>query len=57
MTAYHLDSLVAVRIILGHSPEATDWFDATTGSDGDRILSARVLRTSSPGCCDGRDCP
>lgn len=45
MTAYYLDSSVAVRIILGHSPEAAGWFDATTGSDGDRILSARVLRT------------
>ncbi len=45
MTAYYLDSSVAVRIVLGHSPEAAAWFDAITGSDDDRVLSSRLLRT------------
>jgi len=45
VTAYYLDSSVAVRIVLGHSPEAAAWFDATTGSGDDRVLSSRLLRT------------
>ena len=45
MTAYYLDSSVAVRILLGHSPEAAAWFDATTGSEDDHILASRLLRT------------
>lgn len=45
VTAHYLDSSVAVRIILGHSLEAAEWFDVTTGSEDDRILSSRLLRT------------
>jgi predicted nucleic acid-binding protein len=45
VTAYYLDSSVAVRIVLGHSPHAAAWFDATTGSDDDRVISSRLLRT------------
>ncbi|WP_264027884.1 type II toxin-antitoxin system VapC family toxin [Mycolicibacterium pyrenivorans] len=43
---YHfLDSSVAVRILLGHSPPAAQWFDTTTGNGDDRIVSSRILRT------------
>ncbi|WP_210414869.1 type II toxin-antitoxin system VapC family toxin [Microlunatus elymi] len=44
MTHFYLDSSVAVRILLGHSPEAAEWFDLTTAST-DRIVSSRILRT------------
>ncbi|MFC4376007.1 type II toxin-antitoxin system VapC family toxin [Nocardia halotolerans] len=44
MRSYYLDSSVAIRIILGHSPEAAEWFDTTAGGT-DRVLSSRLLRT------------
>ncbi|MBO0852822.1 MAG: type II toxin-antitoxin system VapC family toxin [Nocardia sp.] len=45
MTDYYLDSSVAVRIILGHSPESAAWFDRTTSNESDRVISSRLLRT------------
>lgn len=46
MVTYHyLDSSVAIRILLGHSASAAQWFDSTTGSDDDRVVSSRILRT------------
>lgn len=43
--SYYLDSSVAVRIMLGHSPEAAGWFDRTTADPTSRIISSRLLRT------------
>jgi uncharacterized protein len=45
VTYHYLDSSVAVRIMLGHSASAAGWFDSTTGSDDDRVVSSRILRT------------
>lgn len=45
VTDYYLDTSVAVRIILGHSSEAAAWFDETTASQSDRVISSRLLRT------------
>lgn len=45
MTDYYLDTSVAGRIVLGHSPEAAAWFDSTTGSDEDSVVSSRICRT------------
>ena len=42
---YYLDSSVAVRIMLGHSASAAQWFDSATGRDDDRVASSRILRT------------
>lgn len=43
--SFYLDTSVAVRIILGHSPEAADWFDNSADSDATRVVSSRLLRT------------
>lgn len=45
MTVYYLDTSVGLRILLGHSPAAARWFDRTTASRDDRIISSRLLRT------------
>ena len=45
VTFHYLDSSVAVRIMLGHSVSAAQWFDSATGNDGDRVVSSRILRT------------
>ena len=45
MTYHYLDGSVAVRILLGHSASAAQWFDYTTGKDDDRVVSSRILRT------------
>ncbi|MFT4164731.1 MAG: type II toxin-antitoxin system VapC family toxin [Microlunatus sp.] len=45
MTAYYLDTSVAVRILFGHSPSAATWFDRVTGDPNTLILSSRLLRT------------
>lgn len=46
MVRYHyLDSSVAVRLVFGHSRSAARWFDDVTGSDDDRVVSSRLLRT------------
>lgn len=31
--------------MLGHSGSAAQWFDSTTGQDGERVVSSRILRT------------
>jgi uncharacterized protein len=45
VTYHYLDSSIAVRILLGHSASAAQWFDSTTGRDDDRVVSSRILRT------------
>ena len=45
MTHFYLDSSVAVRILLGHSASAAEWFDETTGDADHLVLSSRLLRT------------
>lgn len=45
MTVYYLDSSVGLRILLGHSPAAARWFDRTTASQDDEVISSRLLRT------------
>ena len=45
MTDYYLDTSVAIRVILGHSVDAAAWFDETTASLSDRVISSRLLRT------------
>lgn len=45
VSSYYLDSSVAVRIMLGHSPTAAQWFDSVTGKPGVRVVSSRILRT------------
>ena len=45
MTQYYLDSSVALRILLGHSPSAARWFDGITASPSDGMVSSRLLRT------------
>ena len=39
MTVYYLDSSVATRALLGHSPSAASWIDRHT------VASSRILRT------------
>ncbi|MFD3706500.1 type II toxin-antitoxin system VapC family toxin [Nocardia sp. NPDC058658] len=43
--AYYLDSSIAVRILLGQSPEAARWFDTATGDLDVSVVSSRLLRT------------
>ena len=45
MTVYYLDTSVALRALLGHSPAAAAWFDRTTADDRDTVVSSRILRT------------
>lgn len=45
MTYFYLDSSVAVRIVLGHSPSAAAWFDTATGDPEVSVISCRLLRT------------
>lgn len=45
MRYYLLDSSVAVRIMLGHAPEAARWFDATATDTDAEIVASRLLRT------------
>lgn len=45
MTYFYLDSSVAVRIVLGHSPPAAAWFDTATGTPSTSVISSRLLRT------------
>ncbi|HPB72513.1 MAG TPA: type II toxin-antitoxin system VapC family toxin [Phycicoccus sp.] len=44
MTASYLDSSVALRIVLGHSPAAAHWFEQVTRA-AEPVLSSRLLRT------------
>lgn len=45
MTCFYLDTSVAVRILLGHSPSAANWFDRFSAHPRDRIVSSRLLGT------------
>lgn len=45
MTSFYLDTSVAVRILLGHSPAAARWFDQLSSHPSDRIVSSRLLGT------------
>ncbi|GAB3486463.1 hypothetical protein GCM10027572_04540 [Flexivirga lutea] len=44
VSQFYLDTSVAGRILLGHSPSAVDWF-AQAVSDGEYLVSSRLLRT------------
>lgn len=45
MTAFYLDTSVALRALLGHSPSAAAWIDEVTGGSEHRLVSSRILRT------------
>lgn len=45
MTVYYLDTSVALRALLGHSPSAAAWIDRTTADDQHTVVSSRILRT------------
>ena len=45
MTAYYLDTSVAIRTLFGQSPAATRWFEDIGESMQDTVISSRVLRT------------
>lgn len=45
MTIYYLDTSVALRALLGHSPSAAQWIDQTTADASHTVVSSRLLRT------------
>ena len=45
MTLFYLDTSVALRSLLGHSPSAAAWIDQTTADDQHMLVSSRILRT------------
>lgn len=45
MTAFYLDSSVALHAVLHHSRSAIAWLDTTVASADDLLLSSRLLRT------------
>ena len=45
MTIFYLDTSVAVRALLGHSPTAAAWIDQVTAEDEHMVVSSRILRT------------
>lgn len=45
MTTYYLDTSVALRALLGHSPSAAQWLDQTTADPHHQVVSSRILRT------------
>lgn len=45
MTIYYLDTSVALRALLGHSPSAAAWIDETTADSDHMVVSSRILRT------------
>lgn len=45
MTTFYLDTSVALRALLGHSPSAAAWIDETTADDEHQVVSSRLLRT------------
>lgn len=45
MTVFYLDTSVALRALLGHSPSAAAWIDRTTADDQHKVVSSRILRT------------
>lgn len=45
MTTFYLDTSVALRALLGHSPSAAAWIDEVTADDEHMVVSSRILRT------------
>ena len=45
MTTYYLDTSVALRALLGHSPSAADWIDSISSDPAHVLVSSRLLRT------------
>ena len=45
MNTFYLDTSVALRALLGHSPSAASWMDRTTADDQNLVVSSRILRT------------
>lgn len=45
MTVFYLDTSVALRALLGHSPSAASWIDRTTADDQHLVVSSRILRS------------
>ncbi len=45
MTIFYLDTSVALRALLGHSPSAAAWIDQVTADDEHQAVSSRILRT------------
>lgn len=45
MTVYYLDTSVALRALLGHSPSAAAWIDQITADAEHTVVSSRILRT------------
>jgi len=45
VTVFYLDTSVALRALLGHSPSAASWIDQTTADDRHMVVSSRILRT------------
>jgi predicted nucleic acid-binding protein len=45
LTTFYLDTSVALRALLGHSPSAAAWIDQVTAQDEHLVVSSRLLRT------------
>ena len=45
MTTYYLDTSVALRALLGHSPAAATWVDQVSADEEHLLVSSRILRT------------
>ncbi|HEY0247908.1 MAG TPA: type II toxin-antitoxin system VapC family toxin [Gryllotalpicola sp.] len=45
MTSYYLDTSVALRALLGHSPSAAEWIDRLSADPEHELISSRLLRT------------
>lgn len=42
---YYLDSSVALRVILGHSPKAAAWLQSVDADPESRVVASRLLQT------------
>jgi predicted nucleic acid-binding protein len=42
---YYLDSSVALRVLLGHSPKAATWLQGIDADPETRVVSSRLLQT------------
>jgi predicted nucleic acid-binding protein len=45
VTIFYLDTSVALRGLLGHSPSAASWIDHATATPEHNLVSSRILRT------------
>lgn len=45
MTAYYLDTSVALHALLGHSLKAATWIDEMSADGRHQLISSRLLRT------------